>query len=439
MSNPSDKTEPPTLPAYQVKDSISQDVIYLSVGTILSQAILIVATLLLARIYTPESFGLLGIAAAVIMVLGTLLPLKYESAIMLDKCDGDAEATTQLALLSAFIISILLLPIFLIVKAEQFATWVPGPVIEFSGLLILGSLGLAITTIVIAWLNRLKRYKQIALAKVVQSLVFVMCALIFMQIDLENGLAYSQITAYFLVAIALFLYASKHLKPMSRDRLLHVAVRHKASPQFVLPTALLDVLTQQLPMLLIPIWFGTEIAGQFGMAWRVVILPLSLVGIAIGQVFYQRFAVSIDNPVAAQRFLFKTWASLLAISIFPAITLAFAGVDIFVYILGASWEAAGNIAQIFSLLLLAMFISSPTSSTYLVLGLQRFSLFFGIAQLIYRPMALFLGFIFESFILGVALFVIFEVAQIIAYQTLAYRTIKQRVLRSMVSQSGVGH
>ena len=439
MSDPSDKTDPPPLPAYQVKDSIAQDVVYLSVGTILSQAILIVATLLLARVYSPESFGLLGFAAAVIMVLGTLLPLKYESAIMLDKCDGDAEATTQLALLSAFILSILLIPIFLIAQAEQFGTLLPGSIIEFSGLLILGSLGLAITTIVIAWLNRLKRYKQIALAKVVQSLVFVMCALLFIQIDLENGLAYSQITAYFLVAVALFLYALKRLEPTSRDRLFHVAVRHKAAPQFVLPTALLDVLTQQLPMLLIPIWFGTEIAGQFGMAWRVVILPLSLVGIAIGQVFYQRFAVSIDNPVVAQRLLFKTWASLLALAIFPTITLALVGVDIFVYILGDSWEAAGKIAQIFSLLLLAMFISSPTSSTFLVLGLQKFSLLFGIAQLIYRPMALFLGFIFESFILGIALFVIFEVVQIIAYQTLAYRTVKKRVLLSMGSKSGVSH
>lgn len=439
MFDPPDKPDSPSRLASQVQDSIAQDVVYLSVGTILSQVILIVAILLLARIYTPQSFGLLGIASAVMMVLGTLMPMKYESAIMLDKSDTDAEATTQLALLSAFILSLVLLPIFLIVQVEPCGSMLLGSVNEFAGLLILGALGLAVATVVIAWLNRLKCYKLIALAKVVQSLIFVVGALIFIQNDLTNGLIYSQLIAYILVAVVLFLYVAKRQKLASRDRLLNVSLQHIAAPKFVLPTALLDVLTQQLPMLLIPIWFSTELAGQFGMAWRVVILPLSLVGVAIGQIFYQRFAVSIDSPVQAQRFLLKTWVSLFTLAIFPSITLAFWGEDIFVSLLGSSWEEAGTIAQIFSVLLLAMFVSSPTSSTFLVLGLQKFSLLFGIAQLIYRPIALLAGFIFQSFTLGISLFVVFEVVQIMTYQALAYWTLKKRVNLSMPCKFEVDH
>ena len=59
-------------------------------GTSLAQAIPIIISPILTRIYTPEDFGLLALFLSITNIIGSVANGRYELAIMLPKEDEDA-------------------------------------------------------------------------------------------------------------------------------------------------------------------------------------------------------------------------------------------------------------------------------------------------------------------------------------------------------------
>ena len=113
-------------------------------------------------------------------------------------------------------------------------------------------------------------------------------------------------------------------------------------------------------------------------------------------------------------FLRETISSAMA-------AIFFFGSELFGFVFGKQWAEAGKIAGILSPMILAIFISSPTSTTYVALRIQRIGLIFGIASIIYRPLALYLGFRFHAFYMGLSVLVILEIIQISLYQGIAWK------------------
>ena len=100
------------------------------------------------------------------------------------------------------------------------------------------------------------------------------------------------------------------------------------------------------------------------------------------------------------------------------------GESIFVLLFGNAWGESGTVASIIAPMLFAMLISSPTSSTYLVLGLQKYSLFFGLSVLIYRSGCIYFGIILNDLYLGLMIWVCLEIMQIILYNVIALSRLK---------------
>ena len=83
----------------KIKSEYSQNVLILMMGTTLSQAIPVVITPILTRIYTPEDFGIYAIFVAIITILGSIVSGRYELAILLPERDDDAINIFALGLL----------------------------------------------------------------------------------------------------------------------------------------------------------------------------------------------------------------------------------------------------------------------------------------------------------------------------------------------------
>ena len=71
-------------------------------------------------------------------------------------------------------------------------------------------------------------------------------------------------------------------------------------------------------------------------------------------------------------------------------------------------------------MILFMFISSPTSSTYLVLGKQKISVLFGIATFIYRPLAIYIGYLNHDLFTGLKILVILEILEVFIYNAVIF-------------------
>ena len=151
----------------------------------------------------------------------------------------------------------------------------------------------ALGTVATTWLNRTRGYATIARMRITQAILVVSAAALFAWLPLANGLIWSQVLGLAVTTALLWAPLASGFARHHRDALPATARVHRAAAQYLLPTAMLGVVTLQLPVFLVSAWHGVEAAGQYGMSWRILATPSSLIGAAIGQVYYQRFAASL--------------------------------------------------------------------------------------------------------------------------------------------------
>lgn len=410
------------------KGSAARDVATLTVGTVIAQVLTIAATPLLTRLYTPADFGMLAIFLTVSAITATFVTGRYETSILVPVKEAESANLVLLSLVLAFFGSATLG--FLSLLAPK----------SFWGILGVASLGSwlslafvvagasAAMAIAQAWLNRKKKYAQIAKLRVLQSSSISGLALLSAFFpNVSHGLLLAQISSCFFVALVAMWFARSAADVWQKEKLLHTARIHQNAPRYLLPAAILDVVTLQMPVVLIATWFGESMAGQFSMAWRLLMLPMTLVGGAVGQVFLQKFSLVYQDSVQARKLLKSTWVTLMAVGVLPMLLIIFFGEYLFSIILGEEWMTAGSMATVLAAMAMAIFVSSPTSGTYIILGIQRYSPLFGVSSLIYRPASLYFGFCNNDIMTGLKAWVVCELVQITVYQVVAWKKIKDIV------------
>ena len=72
------------------KSKFSLNIMTLMLGTTVAQAIPIIISPILTRIYSPEEFGLLILFMSIVSILSVIVSLRYERAIIQPLDDEDA-------------------------------------------------------------------------------------------------------------------------------------------------------------------------------------------------------------------------------------------------------------------------------------------------------------------------------------------------------------
>ena len=91
------------------KNSFYKNVFTLLKGNSIAQAIPLLISPILARIYSPESFAYFGVYMSILAILTVFVTGKYELAIMLPKKDRDALNVFALSVMITIIISMVTL------------------------------------------------------------------------------------------------------------------------------------------------------------------------------------------------------------------------------------------------------------------------------------------------------------------------------------------
>lgn len=368
------------------KGSPARDVVVLTIGTALAQGLTIAATPLLSRLYTPEDFGLLAIFLAISGVAATLVTGRYETSILVPQKETEAADLVFLSLFLTGIGSIFFstLSIFLPIEYQEhlglkkLIGWLP---LTF----VAGGL-MAITNIAQGWLNREKKYPQMANLRVLQSVGIVISAVLFGLLpDIGQGLLLAQMLACAITGICALWFARSVARYWQIKKILQAARTHKNAPKYLLPTALLDALSLQIPIFTITIAYGAGDAGKYSLAMRFLALPAALIGNAIGQVFFQKAAIFIHENRQGLLELYTKITISLFIATIPVLTIiAMEGQTIFGLFLGEKWQEAGSMAELLIFSSSLYFIFSPTSNFFILLKKERILLGFSFFQLIYR-------------------------------------------------------
>ena len=147
---------------------------------------------------------------------------------------------------------------------------------------------------------------------------------------------------------------------VKRAEINSVAREYSDFPKFTLPATFIDVFSAQLPILLIASLYSKSLSGSYFFAWRILAIPIAIIGSAYAQTFYQKFVSYVQKQDFhfARLFLRKSWLLLGILITIPAVVLFFWGEPLFVFIFGNEWSESGKISSILILYVMFAFVSS---------------------------------------------------------------------------------
>lgn len=388
------------------RSSFVRGVIVLGGGATAGQLILMAAAPLLTRLYSAEEFGIVAVFASMLSILSVVSSLRYELAIPIAKDDEEAAHGVILALLVALAMSLLTL-LGVIGFREQIAAAFKIPAIAgYLWLLPLGLLLLSIYQVFYYWAIRIKRFSAIARTKLMQSVSSVVVQVGGASLG-AVALLLGQVTGQAAGMSSLGILALRDRWHLFREvrlrQVLWVAQRYRQFPYFSTWGGLLNTIGMQLPPLLFAVLFSPAAAGIYALAHRVLSLPMSLVGQAIGNVFLSRAAEARREGNLAL-LVAKVHEKLAQIAMPLSLLLILVSPDLFSLVFGASWRQAGVFAQWMIPWLYLVFITSPLSNLFSVLEKQAQGMMLQAILVVARVTALFIGAQFNDLVFAVVLF-----------------------------------
>lgn len=392
--------------------SFIRNVLTVVSGTILAQAITMLFSPFITRLYGPEAFGILGTFTSIVTITTTVAALTFPIAIVLPKKDIDTLGIIKLSFITAFFMSLMTF-IFLEVFGKNVVNLLGVEILEpFLFLIPIIMFLTAGRQIFEQWLIRKKRFKIIAKILVYQSLV-VNSAKLSGGIIHPTGVVligvaavgYGLHTMFLLIGSRrTFLSSLTGLKEKSIT-IQETIAKYSDFPLYRGPQVFIAALTQSMPILMLTALFGPAAAGFYSIALTVLGLPSQLIGKAVGDVFYPRIAEASNRNEDITELLVKSTLLLTVIGIVPFGTIILFGPSIFSVVFGANWEVAGMYASWVAVWSYALFISNPSIKALPVIGAQKFYLMFTIINILFRGTALIVGGIFfKSDVVAVALF-----------------------------------
>ncbi len=364
-----------------------RNVVTLMPGTLLSQAIPILFSIILARVYSPELFGIYFVFTAILSLVIIFATGKYELAILLPPGHQEGSRLIGVAMSTCiiFCMSLLLLffafqnPIIRLLNTPGFERWL---------LLIPVSLFFsAANEIFYYWHNRMKRYSVLSYSKIIQSLTSAVFQLgLGFWLKNESGL----ILGLILGQVVSFAFLAIHY----RIRDLHefgftlfkdykeLAGKYIRFPRDIASASFVNEMSNQIPNLFMSKYLGQRVLGHYGYAQRTLRTPLGVISNAFSDVFKSRAAAEFNANGTIRSIFLKTFRSLFLLSFVPFLILFFTAPWLFSIIFGSAYAESGVYARIFCIPLFLNFVVSPLTSSFYIINRTRIFLFLQIIGLV---------------------------------------------------------
>jgi O-antigen/teichoic acid export membrane protein len=360
------------------RGGLARAVLTLVVGGAIAQALPLLVTPWLTRLYSPREFGVYSVFAAVAANLAVAACGRYEFALPLATDDADARALRGLCL------RVLAAATGASAIAAALWWWHGAGAGAWTAVLPAAVAALGWLSLATLWATRAQAFRALAVARVVQ---YGGAALG----QAAAGLAGAGIGGLIAAPIAAAAAAAALLRLPLRDGAVPavaarraVARRFKDFPLLNTPHAFMGALQDTAAVALVVAWEGHAAAGFWGLALRYLKAPATLVGGAVSQALYPRLAahgarsadphaplrVTREGRAAVRRVM----AGLAAIAA-PLVALLWAFAPwAFERAFGPQWRGAGELARALAVYIGAHFVAAPLAVVTLAWGAQAWAL-----------------------------------------------------------------
>lgn len=366
-------------------------------GTVIVQIIAFASAPLMTRLFTPEAFGVAALFIAVLTICNTFATFRYDMAIVLPETDEDGFNLVCLsALCLTLVVSIVTVLVFSVDEAVLAKVKLTG-MKPYLWVLPIGIFFSGAGMILNGWNSRLNEFARQSISNVSGRLVSTVGGILAGLIGLTCGgilIAVNVGYSFFVFLVLVFLSFSsvfgRHVPQVSWAKIKSLASRYRKFPLVTSWSSLLSAVSIGLPAFVLTAYFSTAVAGLYALSYRMIVLPLQMVGGAISGVFLRKAAEARHSGGLTQ-LTNKTFRNLVLIAAFPFVVIGLFGPELFALVFGESWREAGAYSQILCPWIFFIFIGGPLMSLSVVLECQGLALIFNIIFVVSRVISLVSG------------------------------------------------
>lgn len=393
-------------------------------GTVVAQIVTFGLSFLIARIYLPAEFGRYSMFVGCAGVLAAAATGAYDRLVLLARTPAEARQVATLTFVISTLGACVVFCVGLIYALVDGVFVRPLPPIDVIVFLPLFIVLYARAQIFVYSSLREDRARLLSVLKMVQSTVMGLVQLAASGLAHVSGLIVGNLAGWCVLAVAGVRWRwlkGRYREDLRLHSLSRIARTNSRFPRYVMPNEVIDNLSNQVPILIIGSTLSLADAGHYGLAIMILSAPSAVIGQALGQSFLQYLGTQAHDPVLIRQLMYRVWIGMACAAVLPFLVVLVEGEQLFSFAFGANWAAAGAVAQSLAILLFVRFVSSPTSSIYLKLGMQKEQWYFCLAAAIYRTGAYSLAFFGWSLTSVIWAHVIAEVVFIALYNLTAVR------------------
>ena len=338
-------------------------------GTASAQMLPILASPVIARLYSPAELGVFTAISALAAGIFTVSTWRYDVAIVAPPDDTEARGLVSISRRLSYV-TCLVFGLVLVCFSGQVSSLLNIPDMRLE-LAAVGFLAWSMAQVQILnnWCTRRKRFGLIGSTRLLQA-----ASTTGTQLGVgiwgwgAQGLITSLLVGYVVGAFRLWRQTRDDLASVRRTGLRKVFAEHRKMPAMNLPNAMLDTVRLNGTQLMIQVLFSSAALGQFGQAWRFLQAPAALINSSFSQVFYQK--LSVIPPGRMRATVRRSIVVSAAIGVLPFTLIYLFSPMVFPVVFGARWEIAGYIGSALTPWLYLNFISSPISFLFIVVRRQ---------------------------------------------------------------------
>lgn len=370
-----------------------KSVLTLSLGVVISQAVSLLSTPILSRIYNPANYGDYALLLSDANIISVIVCLGLMTAIMIPKDEEESKGLCRMISKAIFLITTLLYIVALVISPfyKFFSVGLDYKVActYLWAYVVLSN----ISSVLYCYVNRQCLYKVLLWNPVIGT---TSRAIISIGLGLISPLLIffllGAVISVLLVIVHMLRYANPYKGVLPTEyNSKSLLIKYKRFPQFQLPANFIDMVSQQLPVQFIKAFFGSVVLGSYSMCLSILGIPTGFLAAPVNRVYFQEATSRYNAGKDIGEFSYKILEKNIKLAIIPILALVIFGEWIFM-ILGKDWRMAGSFASILGVYQLVLFCSSCLSGDYVIIGKQRINLLFASVKIVVNILTFVLGY-----------------------------------------------
>lgn len=378
-------------------------VIPLAISNAIAKSILAIGSLVLAKVYGPEHFGLYNSILSIGSIFTVFIAFNLDSIIMLLSGKEETNSFFFGIFLASTFSTVIALAVLLLTKYSNLFIINNS----YTILLIIGlaSWLTAINNSQISLLTKNKEYYKISILIILLPTATVGFQYIFYQTNWKaNGLLYGWSIGLLFTALYGLSVSIKNMKNFSISSFSTTIKKYSNIIKHSYSASIIDVITNNCFIILTLIYFSASEVGVYALACKILMAPLSILSASFLK-FYAEKAVKLHHEAPLE--LIKLTKSIILINIgivlFFVVVVNTVGFYILeMYLDKREWINLEYYILILSFWILSRALVNPISSVVSVINKNRWSLIFNTFLLFTSILSLYIGIKFQNFLYCIA-------------------------------------